>query len=195
MIYGRWVWVKPEAQFYLKTIIIIIIIPLLAISFCASFNWESFTGVWGIISLLWSSGIFWIFLQILTILFFSEWSQFFLWSPILSFSQTFRNRSLCSNTDLVSFFSSWSTARSIFLQAPFTYSAFSFLLCSHYGSLISFSKIIKVRRTGNAGHCWKSKDDLISDVLLWTPPHERAKTWRSARTYIQKLCTDTRCNP
>ena len=27
----------------------------------------------------------------------------------------------------------------------------------------------KVRRTRHAGHCWRSRDELISDVLLWTP--------------------------
>ena len=32
-------------------------------------------------------------------------------------------------------------------------------------------KTIKVRRTRHAGHCWRSRDELISDVLLWTPPH------------------------
>ena len=26
-----------------------------------------------------------------------------------------------------------------------------------------------------AGHCWKSRDKLISDVLLWTPSHGHAK--------------------
>ena len=26
-----------------------------------------------------------------------------------------------------------------------------------------------------AGHCWRSKDELISDVLLWTPAYGQAK--------------------
>ena len=30
---------------------------------------------------------------------------------------------------------------------------------------------IQVRRTRHAGHCWRSRDELISDVLPWTPPH------------------------
>ena len=45
------------------------------------------------------------------------------------------------------------------------------------------------------GHCRKSKDELISDVLLWTPSHGRAKTGRPARNYIQQLCADTGCCP
>ena len=49
------------------------------------------------------------------------------------------------------------------------------------------TKTIQVRRTRHAGHCWRSRDELISDVLLWTPTHGRAKAGRPARTYIQQL--------
>ena len=49
--------------------------------------------------------------------------------------------------------------------------------------------------TRHAGHCWRSRDELISDVLLWTPTHGRAKAGRPARTYIQQLCEDTECCP
>ena len=49
--------------------------------------------------------------------------------------------------------------------------------------------------TRHAGHCWRSKDELISDVLLWTPTYGCAKAGRPARTYIQQLCEDTGCNP
>ena len=44
-------------------------------------------------------------------------------------------------------------------------------------------------------NCWRSRDELIRDVLLWTPTHGRAKAGRPARTYIQKLCEDTGCCP
>ena len=54
---------------------------------------------------------------------------------------------------------------------------------------------IQVRRTRHARHCWRSRDELISDVLLWTPTHGRAKAGRPARTYIQQLCEDTGCCP
>ncbi len=40
-----------------------------------------------------------------------------------------------------------------------------------------------------------SRDELIRDVLLWTPTHGRAKAGRPARTYIQQLCEDTECCP
>ena len=52
------------------------------------------------------------------------------------------------------------------------------------------TKTIQVRRTRHAGHCWRSKDELISDILLLTPSHRRAKAGRPARTYIQELCVD-----
>ena len=64
-----------------------------------------------------------------------------------------------------------------------------------YGHLLPITKTIQVRRTRHAGHCWRSRDELISDVLLWTPTHGRAKAGRPARTYIQQLCEDTGCCP
>ena len=64
-----------------------------------------------------------------------------------------------------------------------------------YGHLPPITKTIQVRRTRHAGHCRRSRDELIRDVLLWTPSHGRAKVGRSARTYIQQLCEDTGCSP
>ena len=54
-----------------------------------------------------------------------------------------------------------------------------------YGHLPPIMKTIQVRRTRHAGHCWRSRDELISDVLLWTPTYGRAKAGRPAQTYIQ----------
>ena len=64
-----------------------------------------------------------------------------------------------------------------------------------YGHLPPITKTIQVRRTRHAGHCGRSRGELISDVLLWTPTHGRAKAGRRARTYIQQLCDDTGCCP
>ena len=47
----------------------------------------------------------------------------------------------------------------------------------------------------HAWHNWRNRDELISDVLLWTPTYGRAKAGRPARTYIQQLCEDTGCSP
>ena len=57
-----------------------------------------------------------------------------------------------------------------------------------YGHLRPITKTIQARRTRHAGQCWRSRDELISDVLLWTPTYGRAKTGRPDRTYIQQLC-------
>ena len=64
-----------------------------------------------------------------------------------------------------------------------------------YGHLPSITKTIQVRWTRYAGHCWRRRDKLISDVLLWTPTYGRAKAGRPAWTYIQQLCADTGCSP
>ena len=60
-----------------------------------------------------------------------------------------------------------------------------------YGHLPPIMKTIQVRRTRHTGHSWRCRDELISDVLLWTPTHGCAKAGRLARTYIQQLCEDT----
>ena len=64
-----------------------------------------------------------------------------------------------------------------------------------YGHLPPITKTIQARRTRHAGHCWRSKDEIVSDVLLWTPAYGLSKAGRPARTYIQQLCDDTGCNP
>ena len=64
-----------------------------------------------------------------------------------------------------------------------------------YDHLPPIAKTIQDRRTRYAGHCWRSKDELISDVLLWTPAYGQAKAGRPTRAYIQQLCEDAGCNP
>ena len=63
-----------------------------------------------------------------------------------------------------------------------------------YGHQPPITKTIQVRRARHAGHCWRSRDELIIDVLLWTPTYGQAKAGRPARTYIQQLCEDTGCS-
>ena len=54
-----------------------------------------------------------------------------------------------------------------------------------YGHLPPITKTIPARKSRHAGHCWRSRDELISDVLLWTPTYGRGKAGRPAWTYIQ----------
>ena len=64
-----------------------------------------------------------------------------------------------------------------------------------YGHVPPITKTIKIRWTRHAGHCWRSRYELISDVLQWTPSHRRAKAGQPAQTYIQQLCANTGCSP
>ena len=63
-----------------------------------------------------------------------------------------------------------------------------------YSHLPPIKKTIQVRRTRYAGHCWRSRDELISDVLLYTPTYGQTKAGWPARIYTQKLCQDTSCS-
>ena len=64
-----------------------------------------------------------------------------------------------------------------------------------YGHLPPITKTIQVRRTRHAEHCWRNRNEFISDVLLYTPTYSRAKAGRPAQTYIEQLCEDTGCIP
>ena len=64
-----------------------------------------------------------------------------------------------------------------------------------YGHLPPIMKTIQARRTRHAGHCWRSKEEIVRDVFLWSPAYGQLKAGRPARTFIQQLCDDTRCNP
>ena len=44
-----------------------------------------------------------------------------------------------------------------------------------YVHLPPITKTIQIRRTRHAGHCWRSKDELISDVLLCIPHMAKQK--------------------
>ena len=46
-------------------------------------------------------------------------------------------------------------------------------------------KTIQVRWTRHAGHCWRIRDKLISDVFLWTPTYGRAKAGRPSQAYVR----------
>ena len=60
-----------------------------------------------------------------------------------------------------------------------------------YGHLTPIMKTIQIRRTRHARHSGRGRDEIISDVLLWTPSNRRGKAGRPVWTYIQQLCADT----
>ena len=59
-----------------------------------------------------------------------------------------------------------------------------------YGRLPPITKTIQVRRTRRAGHSWRSKDQLISDIHQCTSSHGWEKLGRPVRTCIQQLSAD-----
>ena len=64
-----------------------------------------------------------------------------------------------------------------------------------YGYLPPITKTIKIRRTGHVAYCQRNRDELINDILQWTPSHGHATAGRPAQTYIQQLYASTGCSP
>ena len=60
-----------------------------------------------------------------------------------------------------------------------------------YGPLPPISHTIRERRVTFAGHCWRSKEELVSDLILWEPRHGKARRGRPRKTYINQLLEDT----
>ena len=48
-----------------------------------------------------------------------------------------------------------------------------------------------IRRLRFIGLCWRKKDEVISDLLLWEPKHGARKRGRPATTYVDQLRNDT----
>ena len=60
-----------------------------------------------------------------------------------------------------------------------------------YGHLPPILNTIQIWQTRHAGHCWRIKDELIGNFLLWTPSHGCASVGRPAKIYLQQLSTNT----
>ena len=63
-----------------------------------------------------------------------------------------------------------------------------------YGNIPKISSSIRQQRMRFAGHCWRSKKELIADVLLWNPKHGKRSQGRPRKTYIDQLLDDTGCS-
>ena len=59
-----------------------------------------------------------------------------------------------------------------------------------YGNIPVISEIVRERRTKYAGNCYRSKDELVGDLLLWMPNHGHSSVGRPRRTYIDQLSND-----
>ena len=60
-----------------------------------------------------------------------------------------------------------------------------------YVHLPPITKTIQVRQNRHAGHCWRSRGELISDILVWIPSYGRSKVGQPVRNYIQQRCDNT----
>ena len=63
-----------------------------------------------------------------------------------------------------------------------------------YSHLPPISKAIQVRWTRHMRHCWRGKDKIISNILIWISFNGHACVSWPARTYLQQLCVDTGCH-
>ena len=61
------------------------------------------------------------------------------------------------------------------------------------GIYTKISATIKEHRMRFAGHCWRCKNKLASDLLLWYPNHGKRSRGIFAKTYIDLLSSDIGC--
>ena len=60
-----------------------------------------------------------------------------------------------------------------------------------YGNIPKISKSIRIQRMTFAGHCWRSKYEVASDLILWQPQNGNRSRGRPAKTCIDQLRDDT----
>ena len=63
-----------------------------------------------------------------------------------------------------------------------------------YGKIPKITDTIREQRLRFSGHCWRSKNEVVSDVLLWLPIHGRRSRGRPTTTFVDPLMEDTSCN-
>ena len=62
-----------------------------------------------------------------------------------------------------------------------------------YGHIRPIIKLLQQQRMRFAGHCWRSKEELAGDVLLWRPTHGHQLRECPKKTYIDQLMDNTGC--
>ena len=62
-----------------------------------------------------------------------------------------------------------------------------------YGNIPKLTTMIREQRTRLAGHSYRSKQELASDLILWQPTHGHRGRGRPNKTYIDQLAADTGC--
>ena len=60
-----------------------------------------------------------------------------------------------------------------------------------YGHLTFFIETIQVKWMNHVGHCWRSKDKLISNLLLWNPKHGHTSGRWLEKIYVHQWYANT----
>ena len=60
-----------------------------------------------------------------------------------------------------------------------------------YAGLPKISTTIRERRLRFSGHCRRSKNEVVSDLVLWEPKHGKRSVGGQARIFVDLLEADT----
>ena len=60
-----------------------------------------------------------------------------------------------------------------------------------YGEIPKITTVIAAQRMRFSEHCWRNKDELAHQLLLWEPTHGKGACGRPRRTFIDQLVDDT----
>ena len=60
-----------------------------------------------------------------------------------------------------------------------------------YVDLLPISTTLQIRRLQFSGHCWRSKNEVISQLRLWDLNHGRRSRGRPATAFIEQLKRNT----
>ena len=60
-----------------------------------------------------------------------------------------------------------------------------------YGDLLKITTKIRTRRNRFAGHCYRSKTEPVSKLILWVPKHGTRNRGKPPINYVDQLCKDT----
>ena len=55
-----------------------------------------------------------------------------------------------------------------------------------YGNLPPISKTLQTRRLQFSGHCWRGKNEIVSQMLHWDPTHGKQSRGCPAITFIDQ---------
>ena len=60
-----------------------------------------------------------------------------------------------------------------------------------YGKLSKITAVLKDRRLRSVEHMWRTKEELVCQLLIWKPKQGTRKRGKPAITYVDQLINDT----